>query len=284
MEEYYSHRHTNLLFLFLFVFCLLLLTARLTGYVRSVKNFLFYVLSPTPEAATRVVQAGQGVSLNLKDIVNVHQENLILRKSLERYEHLNSEYLQTQEEVERLRNIVGFHPPAKMKAVASRIITREPGSWFQWVMIDKGREDGVRLDTPVLAWAGNAPAVFGRVGEVFENSSKVVLVTNVIFALPAVDQTTSQDGLLEGQNGPSLKLGYIVREGKVMIGDSVTTSPLSSVFPSGIPVGTIEDIVSSENDSFQTAIVRTAVDFNNLREAIVLLPDEQKQPVQRGGQ
>ena len=276
-EDFFSHRQSNLVFLFLVAVNIFLLTAHLSGFVRGFKNFFFYILAPAPQSAARVMQVEQGVVGNLQEIVNVHQENVALRKLVEQYALMQNEYERAREENLRLRSLVNFPVPPKNRSIVARVITREPSSWFQWVIIDKGKADGILADAPVLTWVDNAPAVLGRVGEVSQHSAKVVLITNVLSALPSMVKASGEDGLLEGQNGLKLKLNYLLPEGKVAIGDEITTSALSSVFPSGILIGKVQDINTKENEQFHSAIVKAAVNFNTLREVVVLMPAGEKE-------
>jgi len=272
-EEIVSRRKANYAFL-LFAVNIFLLTANLTIYVRTIKNFIYYVLFPSNFAATHIVESANKLSSNIKEIVNIHQENLSLKQSIERFSLMEADWNNTKEENQRLRSIVGFSAVKNSRPLAAHIVSREPGSWFQWITIDKGRHDGVYINAPVLAWIGDKPAVMGRVEEVFLNSAKVVLITNILSAMPGEIKAISEDGLVEGLNGHKLKINYLVPDSKVKLGDEVVTSPLSSVFPPGILIGIISDFSASGDEAFRSAVVKPAVNFNNLREAIVLIAEE----------
>jgi rod shape-determining protein MreC len=220
-----------------------------------------------------IVESTNKFSANIKEIVNIHQENLALKKAIERFSLMEAEWNNTRTENQRLRAIVGFTAAKKSHPLAAHIISREPASWFQWITIDKGRQDGVYINAPVLAWVGNKPAVMGRVEEVFINSAKVVLVTNVLSAMPGEVKALPEDGLIEGQNSHTLRINYLMPDTKVKVGDEVVTSPLSSVFPPDILIGTISDFSASGDEAFHSAIIKPAVNFNNLREAIVLIAE-----------
>ena len=51
------------------------------------------------------------------------------------------------------------------------------------------------------------------------------------------------------------------------------TSPLSSVFPSGILIGKIEDISEEKDESFKSVSIKPAINLNALREIVVLTPE-----------
>lgn len=274
-EDFVAYRKTFLTFLFLLSVNVFFLTANLTGYVRTIKNFLFYVVSPTPFAASRLVITGQKFSDNIAEIVSVHQENLMLKKSLEKYVNMENECREAKSENERLSRLVNFPVPRQTRSVPARVITRVPGDWFEWIAIDRGRQDGLFLNAPVFAWMDDQMAVIGRIGEVTSNSAKVILLTSLLSSFPVTVKSLDEDGLLEGQNGPLLEINYLLPDTKITVGDDITTSSLSSVFPSGIIVGQVVDIKKMQNQKFSTVVVKPFANLNRLREVIVLIPERQ---------
>jgi rod shape-determining protein MreC len=272
MEDLLHTRHaSNLSFVFLLSLTIFLLSAHLTGYVHLFKNFVYYIFSPSPITASKVVLSSKNIGGNIREIVQSHQENIALRKTLQDYEKLDSEYHSALDENARLRSLVNFPAPPGTRPVVARVSGREPESWFQSIIIDRGAGAGITVDAPVLAWKGTKPVVLGRVGDVHKDSSEIVLLTNPLFSSPAQIRSSAEDGLMEGQNSPYLKMSYLLLEGKAAIGDEVVTSPLSSVFPQGLAIGTIRDILPSANEPFKTAIIEPAVNVNSLREVVVLI-------------
>ncbi|OGS17219.1 MAG: rod shape-determining protein MreC [Elusimicrobia bacterium RIFOXYA2_FULL_50_26] len=272
-QDFVTHRQGNYLFIFLLAISILLLTTHVTEYVRGIKNFLFYILMPAPSSAARLVNANQKISATIGELVSVHRQNVELTRQLERFSSLENDYRQVIAENARLRALVSFTPPAQKKTLAAQVVLREPGSWFQWLVINRGKSDGVIIDSPVIVWTDDGPAVLGRVGELFEHSAKVVLISSVLSALPAMSADSQDDGLLEGQNGGTMKLSYLAANGKIAVGDKIVTSPLSAIFPAGIAVGKVLRITPSSDAHFQSAHVEPRVNFNALREVTVLVTD-----------
>lgn len=273
-EDNIPRRRSNLTFIFLITINIFLLTARLNNYVLDLKSFLFYVLVPTPQAATRTIQLTQKLFGNISEIVRAHQENIVLKKELEKYFAMENEWKRAVDENARLRALANFPRFSQLGSLKAKVISREPDSWFQSVLIDKGKNDGVTLDAPVLALSESRPAVLGRIGELFANSSKVVLVTNALSAIPAMVRPYGDDGLLEGQDNSQLSLNYLEAGKEYQIGSEVVTSPLSSVFPPGILIGKIEDISGEKDESFKSVTIRPAINLNALREIVVLTQEK----------
>lgn len=275
MEEgLYPHRKPNLIFIFLLAISVLFMTTRFNEYVIGFKNFLFYLISPTPITSSKVINSSQRFSRNIKELVKAHQENIVLKKKLEQYARLENEFTHFKEENTRLRNIFNFLPTLSRKTVVATVVSRESNSWFQWVIIDKGKNSGIEIDAPVLAWENNSSCVLGRISEVFKDYSKVILVTNALSALPAMTEHSGHEGLLEGQNTNLVKLNYLIKENEIKIGDRIVTSPLSSVFPPNVLIGRIVEITPLDDDRFKSVLVDPAADMDNLKEVIVLIADQ----------
>ena len=181
-----------------------------------------------------------------------------------------------KEENVRFRDILKFEVPARNKMFAARIVSREPGSWFQWVIIDKGRADGLSIDVPVLVIKDNRLCVVGRVGELFDHSSKVVLLTNALFAMPSMAASTNEDGLLEGQYGPLMRINYLPAKKPLTVGELILTSPLSSIMPERAVVGKVKKMLVTEDETFASAIVEPQVNLGDLREVIILVPERDR--------
>lgn len=275
MEDILAHRRSHFTFFLLLVLCIFFLTAHLSRYVNGIKNFLFYIVNPTPQAAAQAVESLEQFSHNLSEIVRIHQDNRELRGALEKYVFLDNETAKIREENERLRSLVGFASPPRMKSIAARVIVREPGGWFQWVMIDRGKADGVRLGSPVLAWAQGRPAMLGRIAETFDHTAKVVLMTSVLSAVPVQLEESHADGLLEGQNDTRLKVNYLVTDSTTIApGSAVVTSPLSTVFPPGILAGWVQEVTAATGETFRSLVIKPAVNLASLREVMVLIRRE----------
>ncbi len=269
-EELTASRRSTITFVVLLVVSLVLLTANLSAYIRTLKSFLFYVVSPAPQTASRVIEYGRNAGREIAGVVRVHQENLALRRMLQRYAFLEDEFRRIRKENERLRSLAEFPSQPGLRSVVTMVTLREPGSWFQSVMINKGSDSGICIDDPALTWINGRPVAVGRVSEVYGDSAKITLITNTLSAVPVELVNIEEDGLMEGQNGPILRINYILPEGTIAIGDEVVTSSLSSVFPPGMLVGRVEDLVEAEDQNMRSAAVRPAANFNSLREVLVL--------------
>ena len=63
---------------------------------------------------------------------------------------------------------------------------------------------------------------------------------------------------------------YIPTDTDLVIGDSIETSGLGGIYPKGITVGKITEIMDSKNITQRSAIVETAVDFSKLETVLII--------------
>ncbi len=116
-------------------------------------------------------------------------------------------------------------------------------------------------------------SVLGVVGRVFEmgnRTSKVILLSDPAFSVAALVQRTRESGLLTGSLEGICRLEYLTDKADVKVGDSVITSKLSSIFPEGVLIGQIIDVRASQNTHTVQCLVEPAVDLSQIEEVIVI--------------
>ncbi|MBQ7668414.1 MAG: rod shape-determining protein MreC [Clostridia bacterium] len=158
--------------------------------------------------------------------------------------------------------------------VVASIISKEPGLWFNVFVVDKGKKDGVKVDSVVLTHNG----LVGKVVEVYENSSKIVSIldaSNQIGAkITKTGELVTASGDMNLTDKGLIKINYITSDIPLSEGDVIETSGIAGVdgiYPEGIYIGTVKEI---ENDDMSLlsryATVTPGVNFKTLREVIIL--------------
>jgi rod shape-determining protein MreC len=229
------------------------------------------------EGAQRLSEVPQ----KMRHLLEADTENGELRQQLKEDQWMSPQIKSLQIENERLRRQLELKPPAGWAPIWARVIERDPSRWYSVLMIDAGKDQGVALDGPVLGEAsGGRLALVGRITEVRQDSAVVLLGTDglssaasyfVSSSSAASDDSQSEMGLVQGQDGPLLKMNYISPESSLGVGDQVYTSAISAVFPPDISVGVVERIDPPDPFlTFRSAQVRPTVSASALREVLVL--------------
>src|SRR5438874_10236827 len=210
-------------------------------------------------------------------------ENRVYKDEID---HLQAAIVQMRElEVENhdLRELLGLRQRSQLGSLLSvDVIARDPLGPVQALTVDRGTDDGMRPNLPVITWKG----LVGRVVEVHPTSSKVLLITDVNSAVSVriQDPASRATGVIRGVGDGRLLLQYVPRTDLLRMDDVVITSGIGGIFPSGVLVGRVLQVRQRDVEVFQEALVEPAADMRNLERLYVLLdPPVQAVPTPTAG-
>jgi len=172
-----------------------------------------------------------------------------------------------EEENKRLRRLLDLKEHSIYEGLASSVIAREPGNWFQALLLDRGERSGVKKNSIVVTPEG----LVGRVIKVNKSSSQVLLITDPGSEIGALVQRTRIQGVIQGRKR-DLILKYLPLEADVREGDLVLTSGLEGgLFPKSLVIGRIKKIEPSHpQDLFLKIVVIPEVNLSSLEELLLL--------------
>jgi rod shape-determining protein MreC len=178
----------------------------------------------------------------------------------------------------RLREITRYNVPAEYMSVVARVATRDSSSWWQRIVIRKGRNDGIRPGAPVVF--GNT--VVGRVTAVHLTTSEIDLVTSPGFRCTAYLEGDDQNHivLVNGVASNSLgtakaRVSVIPRDYSMPAGQParVFTTGMGGVFPSRLLLGYLDGgTYATQVGNFKESLLIPSRDLYNLQEVSVLVP------------
>jgi len=254
-----------------------------TGPLGSVGRLAHRVMNPIEGAVDDVTRpigdwwSGLVDSGNLKrDNRRLEQENAALRGKQTSAE-------EAIKENEELKKLLQLHSLLEIDSVNGLIVGRDPGNFDPTLTIDKGSESGISVDMPVIAPEG----IVGKVIEVWNGGSKIQVLTDPQFSVGVQTPghgvlAPATTGVASGQVG-SHDLAVVFDAGtKVRVGDAIVTSPQSTLFPPGLPVGTISSVTVQPGATGVDATITPYVHLGALQYVTVLLwPDGHTGPVLR---
>lgn len=164
----------------------------------------------------------------------------------------------------------GFVAPNLIQT--ARVINLRQMQGQAYYVIDKGEQDGIKVDMPVLSDAG----VMGTVMATSRSYSLVIPITNPKLRLSCTLKDKGDLGtLIALGTDAGVILGGLPNHSLVSVGDTILTSGLSYIFPEGLYVGTVEqeqkEGVSGTDAAFASYRVRLGTDFDRLSYVYVLL-------------
>ncbi len=150
--------------------------------------------------------------------------------------------------------------------VAATVIGREISPFLQYVIIDKGSNDGLRHGMPVVTQQG----LVGRIDALISDAARIQMITDANSTVNVKLQTAGVEGLVRGSVTGEISLDMVPVDIEVQIGDILMTSGLGGTYPANIFVGQIFSMQSKQNVLFQTGSIQPVVDFSNLSAVLVI--------------
>lgn len=234
-------------------------------------NAVGYIVEPVAtlfEAVSNKVSDFFDYFTNKKMLVNKYQE---LDNKVMELEHTNSKLQSLEIENERLRGLLNFkeqNPDFKLSACT--VISKDTSNYYSTFLIDKGSNDGIGTNMPVVG----AKGVIGYVVETGATFAKVQTVIEGGSSLGCVVTRTGNTAVCEG-NTSLLKDGlltmiYVSKEMNLVEGDIIETSGLGEIYPKGLAIGRIKKIETEAITKTQYAIIQPVEDFDFIREVFVI--------------
>lgn len=230
------------------------------------------ILSPFLRTGTAVQEQLGSVGAGLKSLDELEAENRKLNEENRELRTTNNLLRETEAEINRLRLALEYRERSVFRLLPAQVIGRDASTWWNVVTINRGFEDGVESDMPVLTDLG----LVGKTTTVAKNESKVVLITDETCRVAAKIEGTREQGILSGtriQDSTSigeLQLNFLTKNAGIESGQKVYTAGVSNgVFPSGILIGVVREFRARPLDG--QALVEPAVDVSRTEDVFVVV-------------
>lgn len=226
------------------------------------------IISPFQGVVTRANKLIGDIWRHYFDLVSTAAENDRLRKELNIALEKNNRLREAELSNIRLRNLLHFQHITSASGVAAEVVGRDPSPWFKTIIINKGRADQLDKGMPVVVPQG----VVGVIIDVSAYYAKVLLIIDQNSAVDAIVQSSRARGIIKGDPNGRCIFHYVLRRHEINVGDTVLTSGLDRVFPKGLRVGNVSEVIKLNAGIFQEVAVTPHVDFEKLEEVLVLQP------------
>jgi rod shape-determining protein MreC len=240
------------------------------------------ILRPFEVAADRVSRPFRDAVSWGRGLVHAKSDNEKLRaqiQTLRQQLSLDEGAVQQNVQLRRALDYKGLPTIVNFRQVHASVAVNPQSAIDQSVAITVGTKNGVNVGDVVID-----PVTGGLVGTVdraFPSVARVTLLTNTLSAATAVDlMSPTAVGMIQPAGGGSdaLALDLVAKAKVVLVGDTIITAgslgkgELPSMFPRGIPIGTVTSQKNSDVNPFKNVAVKPLVDFSSLQSVIVLVP------------
>ncbi|MGI6553440.1 MAG: rod shape-determining protein MreC [Bacillota bacterium] len=260
------------------VLLLALLSAHFTGWNRTARSrvelLLRDALTPLESGVNIVLSGGESLFHVFLHGRELEEENRKLRQELEAWMEKCNLLEEYRQENIRLRQLVGFQEELAdaYTMLPARVIARNPSNWYRTLTINRGRLHGVQPDMAVITPRG----IVGRVTAAAERSSEVLLVLDPEGAVAGMVQNSRYPGIVEGSVSDQgyLQMIHLPYDSPVRENQTVITSGLGGIFPKGLRIGFITEIIVEPNGLMKKALIQPFVDFDRLEEVLVVIGEK----------
>lgn len=216
-------------------------------------------------ALSSVFYPVQAVAASMDMFHNVKAENESLKEQNARLRMELDNAREGLRELVRLRSLVRFDNKWEYPIVTARIVGRNPGRVTTTLVVNRGSIDGLQEDMPVFSMKG----LVGRVAKVARNHAQIQVIIDPNMKFSAMVSRTRTIGFAEPRNSQSLQVLVPTHAG-VRKGDTLVTSGLGGIFPKGIGVGVVTEVLKSDLDVVSQLVVNPFQDVTELEELFIM--------------
>ena len=230
------------------------------------------IIVPFENSINHISSVFKGISDRMKDKEEILAENKKLQSQVDSLTEQNNKLIQDQTELVRLEQLYDLDQQyTEYPKVAARIISKDPGNWYDTFMINKGTSDGIRIDNNVIAGKG----LVGIVTEVGAHWATVRSIIDDSSNVSAMTVSTQDNCVVEGDleliDEGKLSFSQLYdQDNKVTVGERIVTSNISEKYVEGLFIGYISEISQDSNNLTKNGTIVTPVDFAHLKDVLVI--------------
>ena len=237
-----------------------------TSRFQSVVQTLTY---PLQASVNSVASTFKNLWNSYISLIDVNEENKLLRQQLLDIEEKMNQHIENSVQFLRLRNQLLFASKKITDKIFAEIIGESADNNHDISLINRGSNQLVQRNYIVLRKEG----LVGRIQSVSPFQSSVQLITDHRSRVSSLIQRNRIRGLIYGTH-KGLEMRQINQHANIKIGDRVISSGLGGLYPKGLLIGWVKEIRHQKHELFKTAILDSAVDFNQIEEVFVIVPSK----------
>lgn len=237
--------------------------------VSYIENIFNVFVMPIQNGFTYLKNKISGNDTFFADMDTLKQENEQLKQRNSELEQSLRELEIIKADNEKLKEYVNLKDKySDYETIPADVINRDISNYSSTIVINVGTDDGVQEGMTVIADSG----LVGHIISVTSNTAKVQTLVDTASAVTSTISTTDDTIVVQGtlDDKTALKATFIPTDAVVLQGDSVETSGIGGIYPKGIHIGTIREVVNTSNITDRYAMVDTAVDFTKLNTVLVI--------------
>ena len=236
-------------------------------------NLAGIVVSPFRAGYTAVANWFNDLQNYYKDTTDLEAENAALKRELARMQEEIRLAKADREENKLFRKLMDLTEQRRdLSDLEAAMITEHAvTNWTSSLTLNKGTSLGVEVGDCVIDETG---ALVGIIDQAGTNWSTVLTLVDTDTSLGAQVFRTKELGVAQGDFSlmleNRLRLDFLPADCRLLPGDLVVTSGLNGYYPSGLVIGSVEEILVDDSGAASYAILAPAVEFDALTEVFVI--------------
>ena len=251
-------------------------TAPDKGGVRLIRSWVVNAVTPPERFFHWVGKSIRGVWSNYVDLIHVRKQDKDLKAELDRLRLEQDSLAEDARQGQRLQTLLGFKEKYIYKTVAAQVIGTSGTEQSHVLLIDKGSEDGVKPDMPVITPDG----IVGKTRDVFRHTSQVLEISDITSGAGVILEKTRIRGVLRGDSWGQPEIVNVSPDERIQRGEAVLTSGGDAIYPRGLAVGIVDRVVSQPEGTLVNVLVKPAANLARLEEVLVITDTGAQMPAE----
>jgi rod shape-determining protein MreC len=235
--------------------------------VRALRYGVTSVVTPPESVVHKSGLSLRDVWSSYLDLVGVRQQNVELKQEVDQLRMEQAALAEDAREGERLQDLLAFRQHYVNTTVPAQVVGTSGTDRSRVLLLDKGSEDGIAEDMPVITPDG----IVGRVREVYPRTSQVLEISDPTSASGVLLEETRTRGILRGSAQGRPEIVNLMPDDRIKPGQVVLTSGGDQIFPRGLPVGTVDRILPDpDNEPMVDVLLKPAANLGRIEEVLVV--------------
>jgi rod shape-determining protein MreC len=236
------------------------------GGVRLIRSWVVNAVSPPEMFFHWIGRSIRGVWSNYIDLIHVRRQDKDLKAQLDRLRLEEDSLAEDARQGQRLQGLLAFKEKYIYKTVAAQVIGTSGSEQSQVLLIDKGSQDGVKSDMPVITPDG----IVGKTRDVFRHTSQVLEISDPTSGAGVILEKTRIRGVLRGDSWGQPEMVNVSPDERIQKGESVLTSGGDAIYPRGLAVGIVDRVVSQPEGTLINVLIKPSANLARLEEVLII--------------
>ncbi len=215
---------------------LLVLARAKSPWVERLRTTLDGLVAPTMHVVNAPVRGAEKIVSDKASLLTTHEDNQRLRAENETLRHWQAVAHALKAENDNLRRLSAYRPSENVTYVTAQVIAQSPDAYAGTLMIDAGLAQGLASLSPVI----DSDGLVGRLVDVGEHTSRVLLLSDSRSRVPVITATTRQHAILAGTGDELLRMTFVGGDSNAIpLGEPIMTTSEGGLIPESVMVGTV---------------------------------------------